>query len=92
MTDVSEWARREAVNPHMPPPNPEWQGGAVWVAERMAALLLSDEVVEAAAQAQSAKAVDGLWADQSEGRRIACRRDARAALTAALTKITEDKE
>jgi hypothetical protein len=84
MTDVSEWAKREAVNPHMPPPNPEWQGGAVWVAERMAALLLSDEAVEAALRG-ALDAIDDYdqWATPTM---------IRAALTAALTKITEDNE
>ena len=76
MTDVSEWAKREAKREW---PEEDWEGhtrGAY--AEgimHLAALLLSDEAVEAAAGA--------LWGTNEEARE-----DARNALRAALDKIT----
>jgi len=79
MTDVSEWARREAARV-VPIFSPE-ADTAVMVADRLAALLLSDKAVEAAAFQLSLGGVDDYK-----------RFEARAALQAALTAITTNPE
>jgi hypothetical protein len=96
MSTVDEWAKREAEREY-----PDAVDGSTTFrldTERqvymegllaVAALLLSDEAVEAAALSGWHPVV---WSDVSEVVRESERTRARAALTAALTKITEDKE
>lgn len=85
---VEDWARREAERAFDGVHIFTAHGFQLGIVHAFSALL-SDKAVEAGAQAQSARAGDGLWSDQPEGRRIAFRRDFRAALQAAVTAVTE---
>lgn len=91
MSTVDEWAKREAekrvtrLRDEVREVGPREQASIEWAFNRMAALLLSDEAVKAAALA--------IW--EYEPKRYEKSWEygpMRAALSAALTKITEDKE
>jgi len=92
MSTVDEWAKRTANIAQFPTAsNSErafYGAGFLHGASDLAALLLSDEAVEAAAN----KLLGWAGLTESESRRPDYIADVRAALTAALTKITEDKE
>jgi hypothetical protein len=101
MSTVDEWAKREAVGSIQPDMTDAerafWIAGQVVRAKRMAALLLSDEAVEAAARVLFEESQeldqDNSWDDAlPDDWRGVWLYQAREILTAALTKITEDNE
>jgi hypothetical protein len=91
MSTVNEWAKREAENrlsgdfgPHGALARVSFVAGA----DTLAALLLSDEAVQAAIVSIRGMGPDTLDREPAESWEVA---DARRILQAALTKITEDK-
>ena len=90
MTDVSEWAREQAAQIH--PRLPDYRLGYVHGADHLAALLLSDEAVSALAEKFYDAETGTTGKYPTSNYRSAWDRTARAALQAALDKITEAKE
>jgi len=88
MVDVSKWAKREAARRRPADGDWQWRVGLEDGAQALAALLLSDEAVEAAAKALYIDhATDGIGGSAPQIAE-ACERMARAALVAAVSAVT----